>query len=214
METTLKKYNYSKIKYLQFSVESEFEGIKFQDIIINLETDRIEGGYLTLGETDDPFKETYNLNECPENYEKFKELLKPNFVLCAKITNGGEYFLLDEKCNKIYECIGHIPRLMDFYNIRPSEGVYFYLCIKENKLLRVSEENKKKGKVLYNSDDDWNLLSSNINLPEMSQDYIDGWNDGFMSLEAAMEDLLTEYIPKIVSEVITVLGNINNKTVN
>ena len=42
METTLKKYDYSKIKYLQFSAESEFEGIRFQDIIINLETDRIE----------------------------------------------------------------------------------------------------------------------------------------------------------------------------
>lgn len=210
--------DYSKIKYLKFSAEDEYEGIRFQNIIIDLASDRIESGYLTLGEAGDPFKSTYNLNDNPENYTKFKELLNTNdniLHLFAKVVDSGEYYLLDEKFNELYKCIGYVPHLMDYYSVRPCYGDYIRLNIKENKILEIPEENKKRSKISYNYDEDWLPISQSFDSEDVpSRDYIEGWVDGFASFKIAAGDLIEEFVPKIVAEVISVLGNINNKTVN
>lgn len=216
------KHDYSKIKYLAFSAEDEYSGIRFQDIIINLENDSIEKGYLTLGKSDDPYKSTYNLNQYPKNDIKFQELLKNNngvIVLTAKISNNtGSYYLLDNNYNRIYECIGYVPHLMDYYNFFPGYGDYIRLTIKEDKTLDVLEENKKRHKTSYNYDDDWKLIMQNESsseelISDAENNYLLGFSDGLsLNIANKIENIIVKYIPKIVSEIISVLNNINNKT--
>ena len=107
-----------------------------------------------------------------------------------------------EKFNKIYKCIGYVPHLMDYYSVQPCYGDYIRLNIKENKILEIPEENKKRSKISYNYDEDWVSISQSFDSEDVpSRDYIEGWVDGFASFKIAASDLIEEFVPKIVAEV-------------
>ncbi len=125
--------DYSKVKYLVFSADDPFT-MSFKDIVINLESNKIVNGILTLGEDCDPYKESYRLNPCQEYIDKLRPIANKNGILdlFAKVVDTGTYYLCDENIEELYVYPGYVPKLMDYYNTSPGFGDYIEISINLN----------------------------------------------------------------------------------
>lgn len=145
--------DFSRVKYLKFSAIDPEEA-EFCDIVINLETDKIESGMIKIGEEGDDKVIVNGLN-------KWGNLVNPEYSIYAAVGNNGSYYLLDEKLNPLYEHHGNVPKLMKYYN----EHSILDNCI-DIKIVDLEKSllaHAIKHKINFNDPDDWQPVMTDMN---------------------------------------------------
>ena len=152
--------DFGKVKYFKFSAIDPDEA-EFCDIIINLETDRIESGMIKIGEEGDDKIIVNGLNN-------WGNLVNPEYSIFGKVDDSGSYYLLDKDMNPIFEHHGNVPNLMKYYNEHPilDNCIDIKIIDLEKSLLA----HNIKPKISFNNPDDWDEI--------MSDDKITGYHKG------------------------------------
>lgn len=159
--------DFSKVKYLKFSAD-DYQEMNFTDVVIDLLNDTLVSGIMTFGGIDDSDKTMVDINV------NIKDIVNYNYSIFAKVVDSGDYYLLDENMNVLYESHGYVPKLMDYYNLSEGFGDYIELLIDD--IDRKHLKHADSSKVNFNNENEW----TEVDTTETSCNlYHKGLNDGF-----------------------------------
>ncbi len=183
--------DFINVRYLKFSAEDPWE-TKFQDVIIDLVTDRLISGIICSGcENED--KWSIDINKDLAN------LPNPEYSIFAKVVDTGVYELLDEDLNPIFRSEGYVPSLMDFYNCEEGFGDCIELFVDDLRTGHLTHNGTNK--IKFNHAEDWEEIEQHPNL------YEKGMNDAFNIILK----ILTSDDKFKITNAINVINNFKNK---
>lgn len=182
--------DFTRVKYLKFSAIDPEEA-EFCDIVINLETDKIESGMIKIGEDGDDKVIVNGKN-------KWGNLVNPEYSIYANVGNNGSYYLLDEKLNPLYEHYGSVPKLMKYYNEHPilDNCIDIKIVDLEKSLLA----HNIKPKISFNNPDDWKPVITDIN----KKYYVNGIKDAYDSIKKIIDNNTAE---DSMTAILTLINN-------
>lgn len=188
--------DFTRVKYLKFSAIDPEEA-EFCDIVINLETDKIESGMIKIGEQGDDKIIVNGLN-------KWGNLVNPEYSIYANVGNNGSYYLLDEKLNPLYEHYGSVPNLMKYYNEHPilDNCIDIKIVDLEKSLLA----HDIKPKISYNNPDEWHPVMTDMN----KKYYADGIEDAYNSIKKIIDNNTAE---DSLTAILTLINNFKREDI-
>ena len=189
--------DFSRVKYLKFSAIDPEEA-EFCDIVINLETDKIESGMIKIGEEGDDKVIVNGLN-------KWGNLVNPEYSIYAAVGNNGSYYLLDEKLNPLYEHHGNVPKLMKYYN----EHSILDNCI-DIKIVDLEKSllaHNDKHKINFNDPDDWHPVMTDMN----KKYYAYGIEDAYDSIRKIINN--NDNAKDSLTAILTLINNFKRENI-
>lgn len=188
--------DFTNVRFLRFSANDPWECI-FQDVVIDLVTDRLIGGIIAAGSENE---DTWSVDV----KNGFDTLPNSDCSIFAKVVDTGVYELLDDDHNVLFKSEGYVPFLMDYYNRRPSYGDCIELLIDDIETGHLAHANKHK--ISFNHESDWLPIEQHPNL------YEKGMNDAFLSVRNVLMNAKSP--DTAISDIFTLISNFNNKTEN
>ena len=182
--------DFTRVKYLKFSAIDPEEA-EFCDIVINLETDKIETGMIKIGEEGDDKIIVNGKN-------KWGNLVNPEYSIYANVSNNGSYYILDKKLNPLYEHYGSVPNLMKYYNKHPilDNCIDIKIVDLEKSLLA----HNIKPKISFNNPDDWTPVMTDMN----KRYYANGMKDAYDSIKMIIDNNTAE---DSMTAILTLINN-------
>ena len=184
--------DFNTVRFLRFSANDLCE-CRFQDVVIDLVTDRLISGTISAGEEND---DTWSVDV----KNGFDTLPNSDCSIFAKVVDTGTYELLDENHNVVFKSEGYVPFLMDYYNREPGYGDYIELLIDDKNTGHLAHADKPKS--IFNHEGDWVPVEHHPNL------YEKGMNDAFNIIL----EILTSHDKFKISNAINVIKNFKNET--
>lgn len=183
--------DFTTVRFLRFSADDPWE-CRFQDVVIDLVTDRLIGGVIAAGsESDDDWSVDVK--------NGFDTLPNSDCSIFAKVVDTGIYELLDENYNVVFKSEGYVPFLMDYYNREPGYGDCIELFIDDENTGHLAHADKHK--ISFNHESDWLPVEQHPNL------YEKGMNDAFNIILK----ILTSHDKFKITNAINVINNFKNK---
>ena len=190
------KKDFNTVRFLRFSANDPSE-CRFQDVVIDLVTDRLISGTISAGEENDDAWSVDVKNG-------FDTLPNPDRSIFAEVIDTGIYELLDENNNVIFKSEGCVPFLMNYYNCEfcydNFHGDYIELLIDDKNTGHLAHADKPKS--IFNHEGDWVPVEHHPNL------YEKGMNDAFNIIL----EILTSHDKFKISNAINVIKNFKNET--
>ena len=183
--------DFTTVRFLRFSADDPWE-CRFQDVVIDLVTDRLISGIIAAGSESD---DTWSVDV----KNGFDTLPNSDCSIFAKVVDTGIYELLDENHNVVFKSEGYVPFLMDYYNREPSYGDYIELLIDDKNTGHLAHADKHK--ISFNYESDWLPVEQHPNL------YEKGMNDAFNIILK----ILTSHDKFKITNAINVINNFKNK---
>ena len=188
--------DFNTVRFLRFSANDPCE-CRFQDVVIDLVTDKLISGTISAGEEND---DTWSVDV----KNGFDTLPNPDCSIFAEVIDTGIYELLDENNNVIFKSEGYVPFLMNYYNCESCydnfHGDYIELLIDDKKTGHLVHADKPKS--IFNHKSDWVPVEHHPNL------YEKGMNDAFNIIL----EILTSHDKFKISNAINVIKNFKNET--